>query len=84
MEGRLPSRHSSLDSHVTSNSVLELPSGHSDWGLATYSHDRGPDLETRSFSFRGDQVHSVAYNRGHPPDRDQGVSARSLNHFIPC
>lgn len=83
MEGHLPSRHPSLGSHVTSNSVLELPSGQSDWGLATYSHDRGHNLETRTFSFQGDQVRSVAYNRTHPRDRDPGVSARSLNHLIP-
>ncbi|KAJ6136981.1 hypothetical protein N7497_012233 [Penicillium chrysogenum] len=70
MEGHLPSRHPSLGSHVTSNSVLELPSGQSDWGLATYSHDRGHNLETRTFSFQGDQVRSVAYNRTHPRDRD--------------
>lgn len=84
MAEHLPNRRPSLNTRATSNSVLELPRGHSDWGLATYSHDRGRDPETRSFSFRDDEVRSVMFNRGYPADRDQGASARSVGHVIPC
>ncbi|KAJ5569144.1 hypothetical protein N7450_011630 [Penicillium hetheringtonii] len=82
-EGHMPNRTAS-SSRVTSNSVLELPRGHSDWGLAAYTHDRGHDLEARSFSFRNDDVRSVAFNRGYPADRDQGDYAYSFGRVILC
>ncbi|KAJ5976627.1 hypothetical protein N7481_010334 [Penicillium waksmanii] len=71
MDIHLPNRRSSPIASAASNSVLELPRDRSDWGLATYSHDRGNVPETRSFSFRDDEVRSVAFNRGYPADRDE-------------
>ncbi|OQE26077.1 hypothetical protein PENFLA_c007G06667 [Penicillium flavigenum] len=71
MEARLSPLHPSVNPRGDSHSSLELPLGHSEWGLATYSHDRGDDRETRSFAFRDDQVRSIGFNRDHQPDHDQ-------------
>ncbi|KAJ5512215.1 hypothetical protein N7463_001767 [Penicillium fimorum] len=71
MEARPPASRPSVNAHGTSHSVLELLPGHSEWGLATYTHDRGHELETRSFSFRDDQVRSIGFNGGNPSDHDQ-------------
>ncbi|KAJ6190148.1 hypothetical protein N7519_000169 [Penicillium mononematosum] len=71
MEARLSPLDPSVNPRGDSHSSLELPLGHSEWGLATYSHDRGGDLETRSFSFRDDQVRSIGFNGDHRPDHDQ-------------
>lgn len=84
METRLSAPRPSANAHGTAQSALELPPGHSEWGVATYTHDRDRDLETRSFSFTDDQVRSIGFNGSYPPDHDQGISVRSLNHVIPC
>lgn len=84
MEAYLSAPHPSVNAHGASHSALELPLGHSEWGLATYTQDRDRSLETRSFSFSDEQVRSMGFVRGHPPGHDQGVSVRSLNHLIPC
>ncbi|OQD84828.1 hypothetical protein PENSOL_c110G01561 [Penicillium solitum] len=55
METRLSAPRPSANTHGPAQSALELPPGHSEWGLATYTHDRDRGLETRSFSFTDDQ-----------------------------
>ncbi|KAJ5181969.1 hypothetical protein N7449_012116 [Penicillium cf. viridicatum] len=71
MEARPPASHPPVNANGTSHPALELPPGYSEWGLATYTHDRGHDLATRSFSFRDDQVRSIGFNEGYPPNHDQ-------------
>ncbi|KAJ5978640.1 hypothetical protein N7501_001982 [Penicillium viridicatum] len=71
METRLSAPRPSANAHGTAQSALELPPGHSEWGVATYTHDRDRDLETRSFSFTDDQVRSIGFNGSYPPDHDQ-------------
>ncbi|KAJ5588618.1 hypothetical protein N7537_011296 [Penicillium hordei] len=71
MEAHPPAPHPSVNAHGTSHSALELPTGCSEWGLATYTHNRGHDPETRSFSFRDEQVRSIGFNAGYPLDHEQ-------------
>lgn len=84
MEARPPASHPSVNANGASHSALELPPGYSEWGLATYTHERGHDFATRSFSFRDDQVRSIGFNEGYPLNHDQGLSICSHNHVISC
>ncbi|KAF9238160.1 hypothetical protein DTO013E5_9383 [Penicillium roqueforti] len=79
MEAYLSAPHPSVNAHGASHSALELPLGHSEWGLATYTQDRDRSLETRSFSFSDEQVRSMGFVRGHPPGHDQDRQSNSTS-----